>query len=125
MVKIWRVGLKQSSNRKRPIIIPLVLYHGRDKWTVDKRFTSLFEGPVDELASYIPDFEMLLYDLSQYSAAQIKGTSMARVTLLLLKHIFEPDISDKLPNIFMLLKDLLFYNTGLQYFEFLIKSEIP
>ncbi len=46
---------------------------------------------------------------------------MARVTLLLLKHIFDPDISDKLPNIFMLLKDLLAQETGLQYFESLIR----
>ncbi len=121
MVKIWRLGLKQANTRKLPIVIPLVLYHGKDRWTLDKRFTSLFEGPADELSDYIPDFEMLVYDLSRYSDAQIKGTIMARVTLLLLKHIFEPDISDKLPNIFMLLKDLVDQETGLQYFESLIK----
>ncbi len=121
MIKIWRLGLKQSKSRNLSIVIPLVLYHGKDKWTVDKRFASLFNGPVNKLSGYIPDFEFILYDLSQYTDDQIKGTIMARVTMLLLKHIFEPDVADRLPNIFMLLKDLSEQETGLQYFESLIK----
>ncbi len=36
MAKIWRLGLKQSKNKKLPIVIPLVLYHGKGKWRVDK-----------------------------------------------------------------------------------------
>nr|WP_319491474.1 Rpn family recombination-promoting nuclease/putative transposase [uncultured Desulfobacter sp.] len=121
MVKIWRLGLKQSKSRNLSIVIPLVLYHGKDKWSVDKRFASLFDGPVNELAGYIPDFEFILYDLSQYTDDQIRGTIMARVTMLLLKHIFESDVADKLPGIFMLLKELSEQETGLQYFESLIK----
>ncbi|MDX9965118.1 Rpn family recombination-promoting nuclease/putative transposase [Desulfobacter postgatei] len=121
MIKIWRLGFKQSKALKLPIVIPLVLYHGTQKWTVDRRFSSLFEGPVDKLAGYTPDFEFILYDLSQYTDDQIKGTIMARVAMLLLKHIFEPDIADLLPNIFMLLKDLSEQETGLKYFESLIR----
>ncbi|MCG8553497.1 MAG: Rpn family recombination-promoting nuclease/putative transposase [Desulfobacterales bacterium] len=48
---------------------------------------------MDKLSSYIPDFEFILYDLGQYADDQIKVTIMARVTILLLKHIFEPDIT--------------------------------
>jgi len=121
MVKIWRLGLKQSKIRKLPIVIPLVLYHGKDKWTVDKRFASLFEGSADALFCYIPDFEFILYDLSKYIDDQIRGTILARVAMLLLKHIFEQDAADKLPAIFMLLRDLSEQETGLQYFESLIK----
>ena len=121
MVKIWRLGFKQAKRENLPVIIPLVLYHGKKRWTVDKRFASLFEGPVGELSGYIPDFEFILYDLSKYTDDQIRGTIMARVTMLLLKHVFEPDMADKLPDIFMLLKDLSDQETGLQYFESLIK----
>ena len=39
----------------------------------------------------------------------------------MLKHVFEPDIAEKLPGIFTLLKDLSEQETGLQYFESLIK----
>ncbi len=58
---------------------------------------------------------------SRYTDEQIRGTIMARVTMLLLKHMFEPDIAEKLPGIFTLLKDLSEQETGLQYFESLIK----
>ena len=63
-------------------LIPLILYHGKEKWTVDKRFSSLFEGPSQTLAGYISDFEFILYDLSRYTDEQIRGTIMARVTML-------------------------------------------
>ena len=121
MVKIWRLQLKQAKSRKLSIVIPLVLYHGKERWTVNTDLSSLFKGPVDKLAGYIPDFRYILYDLSRYSDDEIKGTIMARVTMLLFKHIFEPDVAERLPGIFMLLKDLSAQETGLQYFESLIK----
>ncbi len=121
MIKIWRLELKQSKTRRISIIIPMVLYHGQDKWRIDDKLSSIFRGPAEQLADYIPDFKYILYDLSQYTDDQIKGTIMARVTMLLLKHIFDQDCSDRLPDIFSLLKDLSEKETGLQYFESLIK----
>jgi hypothetical protein len=81
----------------------------------------MLEGPVDIMADYIPDFRYVLYDLSKYSDNDIKGTINARVVMLIFKHIFENDFSQKLPGIFSLLKDLSEKETGLQYFESLIK----
>ena len=121
MLKIWQLEQKQGNSGKLSIIVPLVLYHGRARWKVNERFLSVFNGPAGALTEYIPDFRYVLYDLSQYSDEQIKGTVMARVTMLLLKHIFESDISSRLPGIFSLLKDLSEKQTGLQYFESLIK----
>ena len=83
--------------------------------------SSVFKGPVGALSDYVPDFKYLLYDLSRYTDDQIKGTVMARVTMLLLKHIFDPDVADRLSDIFLLLKELSEQETGLQYFESLIK----
>jgi len=83
--------------------------------------SSIFNGPTEILKEHIPDFKYILYDLSQYTDDQIKGTVMARVTMLLLKHIFDQGFSGKLPDIFSLLKDLSEKETGLQYFESLIK----
>ncbi len=121
MIKIWRLELKQSKTRKVSIIIPLVLYHGKDKWKIDKTLSSIFKGPIELLKDHIPEFKYILYDLSEYTDDQIKGTIMARVTMLLLKHIFDQNFSNKLPDIFLLLKDLSEKETGLQYFESLIK----
>ncbi len=121
MIKIWRLQLKQSKSRKLSIVVPLVLYHGRDKWKIAPNLYTLFKGPVETLSDYVPDFKYLLYDLSRYTDDQIKGTIMARVTMLLLKHIFDPDVAGRLPDIFLLLKELSEQETGLQYFESLIK----
>ena len=71
MTKIWRLELKQSKRRNLPIIIPLVLYHGKDKWTAGTHFSSLFKGPAEQLMGYIPDFKHILYDLSQYRVPPI------------------------------------------------------
>ena len=121
MIKIWRLQLKQSKSRKMSIVIPLVLYHGRKRWKIAPEFSSVFKGPLGVLSDYVPDFKYLLYDLSRYTDDQIKGTVMARVTMLLLKHIFDRNVADKLPDIFLLLKELSKQETGLQYFESLIK----
>ena len=122
MVKIWRLGQKQGGCGKLPIVVPLVLYHGRSRWRINEYFLSGFNGPVEALVEYIPDFRYVLYDLSEYSDDEIKGTVMARVTMLLLKHVFEPDLADRLPNIFSLLKELSDKKTSLQYFEALVKD---
>jgi predicted transposase/invertase (TIGR01784 family) len=121
MTKIWRLDLKQSKRKKLSIIVPLLLYHGPQKWKVKEDFSSMLDGPVDIMAEYIPDFRYVLYDLSQYSDDDIKGTITARVVMLIFKHIFEKDFAQKLPEIFSLLKDLSEKETGLQYFETLLK----
>lgn len=121
MTKIWRLGLKQSKRKKLSIVIPMVLYHGKEKWRIENNFSSAFQGPVNIFGKYVPDFQYILYDLSRYTDDQIKGTVMGRVAMLLLKHIFDPDFSGKLPDIFELLKDLSEKETGLQYFQSLIK----
>ena len=97
MLKIWRLDQKQGGSGGLPVIVPLVLYHGRTQWRVHESFQSNFNGPADALKEYIPDFRYVLYDLANYSDDQIKGTVMARVTMLLLKHIFEPDVAGRLP----------------------------
>jgi predicted transposase YdaD len=104
-------------------VIPLLVCHARQEWPENtERLTSLLSGPVEELAGYIPDFAFELYDLHRYSDDQIKGTIMSRVALLLLKHIRDPDLQQKLPDILALLKTLLTEKeTGLQWLEVFIR----
>ncbi|MDA8140414.1 MAG: Rpn family recombination-promoting nuclease/putative transposase, partial [Desulfobacteraceae bacterium] len=118
MLKIWRLCLKQDNLQRLPIIIPLVLYHGPSSRTqINTRFSSLLDGPIDALAAYVPDFSYVLYDLTRFSDEQIKGTVMARVAMLLFKHIFDPHARDKLPTILSLLLQLMEKQTVPQYFE--------
>jgi predicted transposase YdaD len=120
MVKIWRLHIKQHEEKpvRLPIVIPLLVCHGRKEWPENtERLSSLLSGPVEELAGYIPDFGFELYDLHRYSDDQIKGTIMSRVILLLFKYIFTPQLHHKLPEIFSLLRTLRGKETGQQYIE--------
>ncbi|MCI5131961.1 MAG: hypothetical protein D3904_10645, partial [Candidatus Electrothrix sp. EH2] len=45
-----------------------------------------------ELAPFIPDFNWQVHDLSVLSDEEIRGGVFDRITLLLLRHIFDPDL---------------------------------
>jgi flagellar biosynthesis/type III secretory pathway protein FliH len=81
----------------------------------------LLSGPVEDLTAYIPDFGFELYDLHQFTDGQIKGNILSRVALLLFKHIRDPDLQQKLPDILALLKNLGEKETGLQWLEVFIR----
>ncbi len=118
MCKIWRLFLKQNTSGRLPVIIPLVLYHGRSgRAPAGTRLASLLDGPIEALAAYIPDFSYELYDLNRFSDEQIKGTVMAKVAMLLFKHIFDPQVRDKLPAVLALLANLAEKQTAGQYLE--------
>lgn len=76
---------------------------------------------MDDLAGYIPDFGFELNDLHRFSDDQIKGTVTIRVMMMLYKHIFEPELRHRLPDIFSLFKTLMEKETGLQYLEAVVR----
>jgi predicted transposase/invertase (TIGR01784 family) len=119
--KIYSLYVKQTRAKHLPIVIPMVLYHGRKKWEIGIRFSDIIKGPYEALCEYVPDFKYILFDLTQYSDAQIKGEVQARVLLLLLKHAFNPDIAEKLPQILSLFSELIQQETGLQTIEALLR----
>ncbi len=146
MTKIWRLFLKQQQKAKNkkakvkakakkgkerkkenkkeslPIIIPLLICHGDPVWSRKQNcLSSLLAGPVEELSSYIPDFNFELYDLTAFSDDEIKGTVMTRVVMLLFKHIYDPDLLEKLPDILSLMQELMTKETGLQYIEAVLR----
>lgn len=122
MVKIWKLWLKQQADRQTrdtaprrlPMIVPMVLYHGEYGWTTSTRFADLLSGPTEELAAYIPDFDYALYDLTGYADEDIKGTILARVVMLLFKHLHDPDMLERLPGILSLLRDIAAQPNGLR-----------
>jgi predicted transposase/invertase (TIGR01784 family) len=124
MVKIWRLYIKQHKKQPDylPIVIPLLVCHAKNEWPEDTvRLASLLSGPVNDLTGYIPDFGFELYDLHRFSDDQIKGTIASRVILLLLKHIRDTDLRQKLPGILALMQALMERETGLQWLEVVVR----
>jgi len=121
MHKIWRLHLKQEKNDELPVIIPMVLYHGQRKWQYGTKFSTRFSEASEKLKPYIPDFEFILYDLTQYSDDAIRGMIFYRVVMLLFKHIFDPDIARKLPGIFSLMREITESEGGLRFLEKILR----
>ena len=120
MTRIWEQWLKKGTGRPLPVIIPCVVYHGKETWTVGPGFHDLFDHP-DALDHVVPSFEYFLCDLSEYSDEEIKGSVILRVAFLLLKHIFSSDLPEKFPGILDLLKHLLDKRSGLEYLETVLR----
>ena len=118
---IWRLHLKQQGGRRLPVIVTMLLYHGRRPWSGPSRFMDLMEPPARDLSAHVPDFEFILRDLSRFSDDEIRGAVLTRATLLLMKHIFDPDIRHKLPKVLALMRDLLQTEDGLRSIYVLLR----
>lgn len=53
MLQCWK--RKKEQRQKLPIIVPLVIYHGKDHWRQGQRLSDLFECTDQSLCRYIPD----------------------------------------------------------------------
>ncbi len=121
-IRIWELYRKQHPKEELlPAIVPLVLYHGCRKWRVAQDFRSLIAGSSAELNCYIPDFKYQLHDLSALQDDEIKGEVLGRITLLLLKHIFDPELAEKLPEILSLLQEVEGKQDSLEILEVLLR----
>ena len=120
IIKTWELHLKQNKNKdqyktkKLPIVLPVLLYHGKEKWSSGRQLIDSMEEHIKEFAQFIPNFEILLYDLSDYSDDELKGNAAIRVVLLMLKHIFDDDFPSKFEEILGLFKEVIESETGLK-----------
>jgi predicted transposase/invertase (TIGR01784 family) len=110
MVQIW--GADSLQKQTFTPVLPIVFYHGKKRWK-PARLNSCFKNPPSSLMPYIPDFNYLFVDLSDYSDEAIKGEmfklASLKISMLILKHIFEPDtLETELRN---------FFEIGRRYFE--------
>jgi len=122
MLRIWELHRKQHPKKKfLPIILPLVLYHGRTTWQIPKNFGALFDNNDKALKQYSPNFQFILHDFSHFSDEEIRGQAIARVTMLAFKYIFDPHLTDKLPAILNLLKQVNSQQTALEILETLLR----
>jgi len=119
-VRGWEYQLKEGEALCP--ILPVVVYHGAETWTVGECFLDLFGlDATDPLAAYQPDFRYHLCDLSRYSDDELRGGVMLHAALLTMKYIFRDELHDRLPGILALTAELLDRETGLQYVETLLR----
>jgi predicted transposase/invertase (TIGR01784 family) len=77
MSEIWREVLKntkqtevKSKEFKLPAIVPLVLYNGEYKWTVERKFKNIINKS-ELFGNNIIDFEYILIDINKYEKEEL------------------------------------------------------
>jgi predicted transposase/invertase (TIGR01784 family) len=113
-VRIWERDSREGLSL-RPII-PIVVYHGRERWRLATDFAGLFTGP-EVLRPYWPSFHYQLQDLSALSDDEVRGQAQLQAALLVLKYIFDPALHGRFREIIALFTDLAQTETALEYLE--------
>lgn len=82
-----------------PVILPVVLYHGKQKWNVPRNFAAMFNlyGPAAVLRPFVPDFYYYLCDLSKYN--ELTGGPELEPLFQTLKFAFRRGLKANLLNI--------------------------
>ena len=118
MLKIWEKQIKQNQNLTP--IIPIIFYHGKNKWT-NKPFELYFKELDDTLKSFIPKFDYQLIDTSSFTDDEIINlfeSLQLQIGILVMKNIFnEQKILQETGKIFANLNQLLQTKRGEQFFE--------
>jgi predicted transposase/invertase (TIGR01784 family) len=121
MIKIWESYFKQNKRvKKLPVIIPILIYHGSEKWSLKNSITPLFEE-ITGTTQYIPEFKSEIFDISHLSDDKIKGEILLQVHFLLLKYVFKPELLKKVREILELLFTLSSKTKATEYLEILLR----
>ncbi len=101
MTPAWQ-AMHERGLEKLPLIIPVVIYHGAERWRVDEHFSALLnmEHLPEALRQYALDFKYYLCDLSKFKDGEVIAQAGLPATLQLMKHIFMSDLKPQLPQIF-------------------------
>ena len=125
MVRIWDKKIEELGCL--PVIIPLVIYHGKDKWNIGYRLEDIVSGYnkiPEDIKMLIPNYRYLLYDFSKFSDEAIKGEVRNRIAIMLMRDIQGKSIENILEILYEaaeLLQQLEDKDTGLEYFETLVR----
>lgn len=115
MVRIWEKEIKQWKKDRLTPVIPVIYYHGRAKWSLGVKFSGLFKDIDNVLVNYLPEFEYLLHNLSEYQDDELKGNLTLILGQMLMKHIFDRDIGKILDRIIQLFIELTDKRGGIEY----------
>lgn len=127
MTAIWDAKVKNEKKDELPVILPLLIYHGRNKWKVGSNLGNLIKGYEDlpkDIKRYIPNYEYLLYDISRYTDEEIKGSAYLRIMLTVLRDIFTKDqaeIYKTFEKAAEYIKELENKQSGIEYFETMMR----
>jgi len=97
--------LKSSDNKKIPLIIPMVVYHGKQSWHYSTNINDLVDAPKKLVEAYFLK-PFTLIDLTKIEDDALKQKTWVGIMELTLKHIFAKDMLPYIKEIIGLLQQL-------------------
>jgi predicted transposase/invertase (TIGR01784 family) len=94
VVSFWDQKVKKENKSTLPPVIPLVFYHGKERWQFKHNLSSIIERIEDlpeAVKRFIPDYEYLFYDFSPYSAEEIRGGIKLQIFISILNAMFKEE----------------------------------
>ena len=88
---------EKSRGLPLPVVLPLLIHQGPDRWTVPAQFNEMFDLPADlvpRFLPYLPSFEHVIFDLTQHEPADEETHQQLRVALQLMKLAREMRLPD-------------------------------
>jgi len=127
MVRVWRHWLGEHRNAPRlPVIVPLVVYHGRERWNAPTGFGALLDLSDDarsDLAPWLVELRYVLQELGRVTDDDLKGRALGRMALLLAKHHHDGELWRRLPSWVAALRAVL-RESGLRAIETVMRYVI-
>jgi len=126
-IKLYNIGYRKEEQQQLPIVIPLVIYHGKTSWSIPTSLGANLNGYEElpkDVKVHVPDFDYIIYDLSGFSDEEIKGKVQTRILLTLLRDIFTKDIDELIHSILKCihyLQELEDKQTGIEFLETMIR----
>ena len=119
MLNIWKLAAKQTPG-KLPVIIPLLIYHGRYQWNVGLSLSDLLQQIPPSVQKHVPDYEYVLFDLSRFSEEDIKGGIKGKLFFEVLSNILKEGFSERVVRILELINELEKKEGAVDYIETVI-----
>lgn len=110
ILESWMTIVQKENKEDLPLIIPMIIYHGREKWNLKTDLREMIEG-FHELPEYlkerIPVFKYDFFNIVEYEESDFeKLTRLTAMMLKAFKYAFEEDIEVVLRNFLLALEDV-------------------
>jgi predicted transposase/invertase (TIGR01784 family) len=121
MVRIWEQEHRARPGQRLPPIVPVVICHDPQGWRGTTRFLELIDvedhdpAAARVLRRFVPDFELVLDDLSKVSEAELRQralTAVARLVLTCFQRLGRDDDHVALRRLAVLMRDVLDSRSG-------------
>jgi hypothetical protein len=86
MQQVWDEHKKQNpSSLKVPVVLSIIVYHGKNAWNVSNSFKPLF-AIIEGTEEYVPDFRSEIIDLSGLTVEELSENIELKAFLMALKY---------------------------------------